>query len=331
MIKVFLFPFLFVILGCMPSGSPPNKSVVSNSNKKYKVGVIPKSTSHAYWKNVHAGVSKAALELGVEIEWKGSKGESNAEAQIRILKEMGENPSIDAILIAPSDYKALAAPIETIQKKGKPVIIIDSGVETDYVAYIASDNYHGGTHCAKYIAELLGKEQSTVLVLRHLPYSASTLERERGFLDAIKKFKNIKVILSEDFVGDDYDFSRKYVEKMIEKYPHIKGIFAPAEPLTVGAFRALERKNLNKKIKLVGYDASTALISAIHEGKIDGIMLQSPYDMGYEALTVAYAYLHNIPFSKINYTDQALLTPYNYKERPLREFLTPEVNHWDIQ
>jgi len=326
-----LLSALFIILtavSCMPTGTPSNKSIVA---KKYKIGVIPKSTSHIYWKNVHAGVTKASQELGMDVEWRGAKGEANAEAQIRILVEMAENPQIDAILIAPADFKALAKPIQEVQQQGKPVIIMDSEVETDYVAYVASDNFNGGANCAKYMIELLGKHNNTILVLQYLPQSASTRDRERGFIETIEKESKLKLIISEDFVGDSHDFTRKYVEGMLDKNPQIKGIFASSESVTLGAFRALEKLGKTESIKLIGYDANTALVSALHEGKIDGIMLQSPYDIGYEALSIVYAHLHKLPYSKINYTDQALLTPQNYTERQMREFLNPAINKWEAK
>src|SRR5580704_10543458 len=45
------------------------------------IAVIPKGTTHEYWKSVHAGAEKAAHELGVNVIWKGPLREDDREDQ----------------------------------------------------------------------------------------------------------------------------------------------------------------------------------------------------------------------------------------------------------
>jgi ABC-type sugar transport system substrate-binding protein len=129
-------------------------------NVKYRIAVIPKGTTHEYWKSVHAGAAQAAKEAGnVEIFWKGPLQENDTEGQINVVQEF-ITKKVDGLVLAPLDSQALIAPVKDAQRQGIPTVIFDSGLgdESTIVSYVATDNYEGGALAARRLAEVLGKK-----------------------------------------------------------------------------------------------------------------------------------------------------------------------------
>jgi ribose transport system substrate-binding protein len=128
------------------------------ANVKYRIAVIPKGTTHEFWKSVHAGAAQAAKEAGnVEIFWKGPLQENDAEGQINVVQEF-ITKKVDGLVLAPLDSQALIAPVKDALQQGIPTVIFDSGLadESIIVSHVATDNYHGGALAAGRMAEVLG-------------------------------------------------------------------------------------------------------------------------------------------------------------------------------
>jgi ABC-type sugar transport system substrate-binding protein len=133
------------------------------SNVKYRIAVIPKGTTHEFWKSVHAGAARAAREAdNVEILWKGPLQENDAEGQINVVQEF-ITKKVDGLVLAPLDSQALIAPVKDAQQQGIPTVIFDSGLadESIIVSYVATDNYHGGALAARRLAEVLGVQPNS--------------------------------------------------------------------------------------------------------------------------------------------------------------------------
>ncbi len=128
------------------------------TNAKYRIAVIPKGTTHEFWKSVHAGAARAAEEAGnVEIFWKGPLHENDADGQINVVQEF-ITKKVDGLVLAPLDSQALIAPVKDAKQQGIPTVIFDSGLadETIIISHVATDNYHGGALAARRLAEALG-------------------------------------------------------------------------------------------------------------------------------------------------------------------------------
>ncbi len=100
------------------------------SEAKYRIAVIPKGTTHVFWKSIHAGAVKAEKELqeqGVEIIWKGPLKEDDRESQIRVVEDFITR-GVSGIVLAPLDDTALRIPVRDSVNSGIPVVIIDSGL-----------------------------------------------------------------------------------------------------------------------------------------------------------------------------------------------------------
>jgi ABC-type sugar transport system substrate-binding protein len=134
-------------------GKPP-------ANVEHRIAVIPKGTTHEFWKSVHAGAAQAAKEAGnVEIFWKGPLQENDDAGQINVVQEF-ITKGVDGLVLAPLDSQALIAAVKDARHQGIPTVIFDSGLadESIIVSYVATDNYHGGALAARRLAEVLGTQ-----------------------------------------------------------------------------------------------------------------------------------------------------------------------------
>src|SRR6185436_8694511 len=119
------------------------------SAETYNIAVIPKGTSHEFWKSIHAGAIKAAQELEkqgikVNINWKGPIREDDRDQQIQVVENFTVR-RISGMVLAPLDSKALVAPVENALRAKIPVVIIDSGLQSDKpMSYVSTDNFKGG-------------------------------------------------------------------------------------------------------------------------------------------------------------------------------------------
>ena len=147
-----------------------------NRDKKRIIAVIPKGNAHLFWQSVHAGAVSTSRETGVDIIWDGPASETDYTGQLKVVDAM-INRRVDAICLAPIDSKAMVGVVERAASEGIPVIIFDSGIDTDkFVAQVATDNYHAGEMGAERLAKLLGGK-GKVAMLANMPGSASTVAR----------------------------------------------------------------------------------------------------------------------------------------------------------
>jgi ribose transport system substrate-binding protein len=122
--------------------------------------VIPKGTTHEFWKSVHAGAAQAAKEAGnVEIFWKGPLQENDTDGQINVVQEF-ITKKVDGLVLAPLDSQALIGSVKDAREHGIPTVIFDSGLgdEGVIVSFVATDNYVGGALAARRLAEVLGEQ-----------------------------------------------------------------------------------------------------------------------------------------------------------------------------
>ncbi|MCI0708190.1 MAG: substrate-binding domain-containing protein [Ignavibacteriae bacterium] len=258
-----------------------------------KIAVIPKGTTHVFWKSVEAGARKAAEELKVEIVWKGPVRENDRAQQIAIVEQF-VNEGISGIVLAPMDNVALVRPVSSARQKKIPVVIYDSALNgepgKDFVSYIATNNKKGGSIGGEHLAKLLGGKGKVVL-LRYMVGSASTVEREAGFLEAVGTQKGIDLILDNRYVGATAAEAKAATMNLVDKLKEADGIFCPNESSTFGTLLTLRQVNLAGKIKFVGFDTSPPLIEALRKGEIDALVAQDPTRMGYESVVTIVKHL----------------------------------------
>jgi len=169
-------------------------------------------------------------------------------------------------------------------KMGIPVTIFDSGIEGEnYTSYVATNNYEGGQLAARALARLIGGKGKVGLIA-HAPGSASTMDRERGFTDVLnKEFPAIQIVAIQ-FGMSDRSKARAAAENMLTAHPDLAGFFGSSEPSTTGASLAVKARGLTGRVKVVAFDASDNLVEDMKGGAIQAMVVQDPFQIGYDAV-----------------------------------------------
>lgn len=314
--------------GCQTTGdtSTPN---AAGGGKKYRIAVIPKGTTHEFWEAIHAGAVKAERELTaqgtpVEIIWKGPLREDDREQQIQVVEGF-TSQGINGIVLAPLDNRALVRPVEEAQRAGIPTVLIDSGLETsNVVSFVATDNGKGGELAADRINQLLGGK-GKVLLLRYQEGSASTTEREEGFVKQMKaKYPGVELISADQYAGATRDTAKRAAENLLNRYGNeIQAVFVVNESSTAGMLLALQDINQAGKINLVGFDSTQTFIDAMRNKQLQGFVVQKPFNMGYLGVKTMVAHLQGQPVEKRIDTGVTMITPENVDAPESQEALHP--------
>jgi len=317
---------LFGLAGCgekaaeSATGSKPGKA------KNLHIAVIPKGSTHEFWKSVQAGALEAGKEFGVEVTFKGPMKEDDRESQIKVVEDFVAG-GVHGIVLAPLDDTALRQPVEAAKRADIPVLIIDSALkDVEVVSFVATDNFKGGETAGHEMERLLGGK-GRVVVLRYQEGSASTREREDGFLQVMRSNPDIVVVSENQHAGPTTESAQTKAESLLAplKRPDgsldVDGIFCPNESSTFGMLRALQSNGWAGKVRFVGFDASTKLIDALRAGEIDALVVQNPHRMGYLGVKTILDKIQGRPVEARIDTGAALVTKANMDSDEMRKIL----------
>jgi ribose transport system substrate-binding protein len=206
-----------------------------------------------------------------------------------------------------------------------PVVIIDSGLKTDkYASFVATDNFKGGVLAGEELGKLLGGK-GKVILLRYAIGSASTEEREAGFLEAIKKFPDIKILSSDQHAGATRELGYQASQNLLNRYGReVNGIFVPNETTTVAMAKAL--RDIGKaggKVKLIGFDSGSLSVQDLKNGDVQGLVVQNPMKMSYVGVMTLVDVLKGKIVPKRVDTGVVMVTRENMNQPDVQELLYP--------
>lgn len=264
--------------------------------KGSRISVVIKNTESNYWKAAKKGMEQAVSDLNEYLGYKGDdaitctiegpKDEGGVDDQVNILDMvLTENPVV--VCLSAVDMSSCEAQLEAAQEDGIPVVMLDSGVESEedlVYAYCGTDNKAAGAEAAKRLCEAIG-EDGEVAVLSHVQLSQSSKDRVEGFQKEIaENHPNVRVV-SVDYqpVKDDDPTAEEAMEKVLEQYPDLKGYYATNQSTSETVLSVLD-KYPDRSIQLVGVDMGNVQKKAIQEGKEAGSVCQNPYGMGYATI-----------------------------------------------
>ena len=308
---------VLLLAGC--GGGAENAE--GGSEETLRIAVIPKGATHEFWKSVRAGADEAGKELGVEILWKGPVKEDNLEDQIKVVEDF-TTAKVDGIVLAPLDDTGMRVPVADAQNQNIAVVIIDSGLnEVETASFVATDNFKGGQMAGEEVVRLLNGK-GRVIMMRYAEGSASTDEREAGFLDVIKKEPGVTIVSDNQYGGATTESAQKTAENLLATFGgKFDAIYCPNESTTFGALRALEDAGVAGSVKFVGFDASDKLIDGLKAGKINALVVQNPYRMGYLGVKTVVQHIRGETVEKRIDTGATLVTMANFESDEIQELL----------
>jgi len=193
--------------------------------------------------------------------------------QKRDIENMLEQ-KIDVLIVAPHNGKYLDETISNINKNGIPVIVLEDSSEIeDYTVNIYCDNYKIGREAGKYICELLGEKGGTVLEISGDPDSPVSMERRKGFSEAIKE--NPAVNLEYVMVGYwSRDKTEERVMEIYKKQPAVDAVFAHNDDMAIGAWRVATYEHINAIfIGVGGIDRKKTGLKAVENGILNATFI----------------------------------------------------------
>lgn len=262
----------------------------------------------------------------VKLVYSAPETENDVDDQVNILdEELARYPV--AVGIAAVDSGACEVQFDLAAENGIPIVAFDSGTDyQNIVSMIDTDNTTAAATAASKLCNSIG-ESGQILVIAYDSKSTSSEEREQGFVQEVEK-NDPNVTVAEIWHLDDLDAISKEInadssEKnsqetadnvqkaeeenadsrdtqtaqqdaikyLLEKYPDVKGIFATNETvadLVVNVLDSMDKTTGEDRIKVVSFDGGEDQMKLLEDGKIDGLIVQNPYGIGY-ATVVACA------------------------------------------
>ena len=280
------------------------------------IPVIVKATTSEYWQWVFKGAEDAGKALGVKIDKLGTP-KDDAAGQIGVLENAAASKPA-AIVISPTIADALGDPIAAVTAAGTPVIMIDSGANTDkYASFLTTNNEAGGKAAADAVAacvkERTGKAAGKVGYITAMAGHELLDSRDKGFLDGMKAYPDITVVGNR--VGNNEEAEAMgFTADMITKDPDLVGIFADNAQMGTGAGASIAEQNLGSKFCLVAFDSDAGELEHLNDGSIYALVIQDPYMMGYAGVWYGLAAANGVRLPKNVDTGVGVVTKANMND-----------------
>lgn len=284
------------------------------------ISIIGRNSGDSYWDEVKAGAERAVSDINTMLGYKGddkirlnfsgpSEGD-NVDEQINILdEELARYPI--AIGISAVDATACEVQFDLAAENDIPVVAFDSGSEYQgVVATCSTNNEAAAKTAAEKLASMVDETGEVALIMQDSK-SMNAKEREKGFREKMAEaYPEIKIVdvyymdqleKTAKTVADEKNASRAEGEEeisaelvtqedavkyILEKHPNLKGICATnlnATKLVTDVLSELEREDMS----VVAFDGGSEQMKLLEEGKVNGLIIQNPYGMGYATVVAA--------------------------------------------
>jgi ribose transport system substrate-binding protein len=293
------------------------------------IPIIVKDTTSFYWQIVLAGARAAGKDLGVNVPELGAQSESDINGQITILENAVAGAPA-AVVISPTEFKALGKPIDEAAKT-VPIIGIDSGADSKaFTSFLTTDNTQGGRIAADGLAaaikEATGKEEGEIAIITSLPGVGSLDQRHEGFVEVITaKYPGLKVV-ADKYADGQATTGLNMMTDLITANPNLVGVFASNLIMAQGVGQAIAENKLGDKIKVIGFDSDEKTVGFLKEGVLAGLVVQDPYRMGYDGIKTALAASKKEKVEANVDTGANLVTKANMADPKIDALLNPKVN-----
>ena len=279
-----------------------------------------------FWQTVHAGAVKASREYDFDLEWNAPSVETDSSRQIAIIESM-INRRLAGLILAPVDRKALVGVVEKARSAGIPVVIFDSGLDTDKrLSYVATDNRAGGRLAARRLGTVL-QGRGKVAVIGFMIGSASTMDREQGFQEEITaNFPGIQIV-DIRYSNSDRSVAMGLAENILTAHPDLGGFFADNEGSSTGTVQAVKSRAA-KSTRVVAFDHTEQIVQDMRDGWVDSVVVQSPFRMGYEsAKAIGVHFKGGIPPPNVD-SGCRLIVREDLDKPEVKELLFPDLRTW---
>jgi ribose transport system substrate-binding protein len=290
------------------------------AQKQYKLTLIQGVKGDQFYVTMQCGAQQAAQAAGATLEV-AAPDEFDASLQTPVVNAVvAKKP--DAILVAPTDTKAMIPPLTQAKAAGIKLVFVDTTTENGAElaeSEIASDNLEGGREAARALARLTG-EKGSVLVVNVKPGISTTDARAKGFEEELKNFPNMKSI-GVEYSNDKPEVAAAKATAALAAHPDLAGIFGTNLFSAEGAATGLRSAGASQKVKIVGFDAGPKQVEDLEQGIVQALIAQKPADIGKAGVEQAIAALKGEPVQKKIGTGSVIVTKENMNDPDVQPFL----------
>ena len=275
------------------SSTSSGSSSTASSGKGKNMTLIAGVKGDEFYITMNCGAQARAKQLGVNLNFQGPD-QFDPSLQTPIVNAVAAKKP-DAVLIAPTDSKAMFAPINQLKTTaGSKIVLVDTTLDQSNIAasQIASDNLGGGKAAATALGHLIGGK-GDVFVVNVKPGISTTNLRAKSFSEQAKALG--LNYLGQDFSNDQPEKAAAIVKAQLAKNPNLKGIFATNLFSAEGAASGLREAGKLGKVKIVGFDAGPKQVQDLKDGLVQGLIAQKPAEIGADGVQQAYNALNGKP------------------------------------
>lgn len=286
------------------------------------ISILGKASGTPYWDAVKAGAQQAIDDINTNLGYKGDEkvklsyagpsNSDNADEQVNILdEELARYPS--ALGIAITDASACDVQFDLATENGIPIVAFDSGSNYQGImSMISTDNEEAAKTAATKLATSMDKTGEVILVI-HDSRSTTGIIRERAITEELQKnYPEIKIAktIYLDKIEDEKEAIAKIQNETkeegaaeittdsiknedvltyyMETMPNVHGYIGTNVDTTQLIVKACDMKKVDGDITtVVGFDGGETQIADLENGKIDGLVVQNPFGMGYATVVAA--------------------------------------------
>ena len=283
------------------------------------ISIIGRNSNDSYWNEVKEGAERAVADINsmlgykgddkVRLNYSGPSESDDVDEQVNILdEELARYPVAVGISV---DATACEVQFDLAAENDIPIVAFDSGSEYQgVVATCSTNNQEAAKTAASKLASIMDENGEVALIMPD-SQAMNTQEREKGFRDeiaasypnvqivdvyymdqleekakAIAEEKNAAKAEGEEEIQAESLTQEDVIKYILEQHPNLKGICAmnlSATKLVTDVLTEVDRDDLS----VVGFDGGNDQMKLLKEGKVNGLIVQNPYGMGYATVVAA--------------------------------------------
>ena len=279
-----------------------------NNVKKYVIGVS--QCSEDIWRDKLNNELVMSTYQHDNVTLKFASANDNDRLQKQQIEQFIKE-GVDLLIVSPNQIHTISSVIDKAYDAGIPVILFDRKTDSrKYTAFIGADNYEAGHEIGYFIGQQL-EGKGNIAEICGLQASSPAIERNRGFMDALKNYPDIKVVARGygDWIKESGVTAMDSI--LVQSKEPFQYVFAQNDRMALGALQSIKKHKV-KGIKIVGIDALPVPgggMENVRDGNLEASYIYPT--RGDSVMQLALNILEKKPYKRDNYLKGALVTKAN--------------------
>lgn len=299
-----------------------------NKDTRHHVVMISQELDNPFWRTIGRSAEEAAARYNMELEYVGPFRLNPAEQTKLLDKTIASK--VDGIFVQGVKGDEYAGLINKAIGRGIPVITVDTDTpDSKRLTYVGTDNAGSGAKLGELVVQAESARQREAAPQQNAGASPKPSVRIGvivGSTEApnqqqrLEGFKSVvQAVPSVEIAGIGVsNISRiqatQSAAQLLRDHPDINVMVGTSALDAVGILQAVKTLNLQRQVKIYGFDDLDETKKAIASGEIEATVIQRPAEMGDEAVRLMHAYFEGSTLEPIHFTSYEVLNRSNVGE-----------------